>query len=81
MADTPSASSMSARFSLEAMINGLAGDLKDLRAGKISVEDARVRAELAKQFLNGVRLVVSAQKFIAQSAKRIGAAKAGKAES
>ena len=45
-----------------------------LRAGEISVEDARVRAELAKQFMNGVRLVVNAQTLLAQRAKQIAAA-------
>jgi len=58
------ASPLNERFSLDSVINGLAGDLTALRAGKISVEDARVRAELAKQILNGVRTVVNAQKFL-----------------
>lgn len=57
---------LSDRFSLDAVIIGLSGDLEALRAGRISVEDARVRAEIAKQIMNGVRLVVNAQKFIEQ---------------
>jgi hypothetical protein len=65
------ATPLSERFSVEAMIGGLADDLAALRGGQISVEDARVRAELAKQFLNGVRLVVNAQKFLAANAKEI----------
>lgn len=60
------ATPLSDRFSLDAVIIGLSGDLEALRAGLISVEDARVRAEMAKQIMNGVRLVVNAQKFIEQ---------------
>lgn len=60
------ATPLSDRFSLDAVIHGLAGDLEALRAGTISVEDARVRAEMAKQIMNGVRLVVNAQKFLEQ---------------
>lgn len=60
------ATPISDRFSLDAVILGLASDLESLRAGRISVEDARVRAEMAKQIMNGVRLVVNAQKFLEQ---------------
>lgn len=58
------ASPLGERFNLDSVINGLACDLDELRAGKISVDDARVRAELAKQIMNGVRLVVNAQKYL-----------------
>jgi hypothetical protein len=57
------------RYSLDDVINGLAADLTALRAGKISVEDARVRGELAKQIMNGVRIVINAQKFLAGQAR------------
>lgn len=56
------------RFRLEDVILGLSSDLDALRAGVISVEDARVRAELAKQVMNGVRMVINAQKFLEQRA-------------
>lgn len=52
------------RFSLDAVVSGLATDLELLRAGRISVADARARAEMAKQIMNGVRLVINAQKFL-----------------
>lgn len=65
------ASPMAERFSLDGVIAGLAGDLEQLRCGAISVEDARVRAELAKQFFNGVRLVINAQKYLEAGARRI----------
>jgi hypothetical protein len=39
-------------------------DLNLLRAGKISTRDAAVRAELARQVLRAIGLVVTAQKFI-----------------
>lgn len=58
------ASPLGERFNLDSVIAGLASDLDLLRAGKISVDDARVRGELAKQIMNGVRLVVNAQKYL-----------------
>ncbi|MGF7053951.1 hypothetical protein GGC47_003139 [Bosea sp. OAE752] len=63
---------ISDRFSLEDVIGGLATDLTDLRAGKISVPDAMARAELAKQIMNGVRLVVNVRKVLEKNAKQIG---------
>lgn len=72
MADTRSeATPLGDRFSLDEVIGGLIEDLKELRAGKISTEDARVRAELSKQIMNGVRMVISAQKFLAQNARLV----------
>lgn len=62
---------ISDRFSLDEIISGLAGDLASLRAGRISVEDARTRAEIAKQIMNGVRLVVNAQKYLEQRARLV----------
>jgi hypothetical protein len=61
------------RFSLDGVINGLISDLEDLRGGRISVSDAKARAELAKQAMNGIRLVVTAQKFLEQGARQISA--------
>lgn len=58
------ASPLDERFSLEDVIGGLAGDLRALRAGSISIEDARTRAELAKQLFNGVRLVINARRHL-----------------
>lgn len=59
------------RFSMDDVINGIASDLQELRDGKITIENARVRAEMAKQYLSGVRLVVTAQKFLQESARLI----------
>lgn len=53
---------------------GIINDLDDLRNGKISVKDAQARAELAKQAMNGVRLVINAQKFIENKAISVGPA-------
>jgi hypothetical protein len=58
------ASPLSERFSLDDIISGLANDMEALRAGRLSVDAARAQAELAKQLLNGVRLVVNAQKYL-----------------
>lgn len=52
------------RFSLDGLILSIINDLDDLRAGKISIKDAQARAELAKQAMNGVRLVINAQRFL-----------------
>ena len=59
---------LSGRFSLDSLILGIIQDLDDLRNGKISVKDAQARAELAKQAMNGVRLVITAQKFLENKA-------------
>lgn len=53
---------------LKSVIAGLVGDLHALREGKISVREASVRAELGKQILRGVHLVVQAQKYLADQA-------------
>ena len=57
------------QFSLISFTQNLIHDLALLRQGKISVHDARVRAELAKQVLRSLSLVVTAQKFLADNAK------------
>ena len=56
--------SLAERFSLSDVIDGLALDLKSRRAGEITVEDARVRAELSKQMIAGIRIYLQAQKFL-----------------
>lgn len=61
------------RFNLEDVINGLAQDLTNLRAGRISIEKARASAELAKQAFNGIRLVVNVQALIVERSKLIAA--------
>lgn len=66
---------LSERFSLDKLILGIIEDLDDLRAGRISVKDAQARAELAKQAMNGVRLVVNAQRFLETRALPVGGQK------
>lgn len=56
--------SLAERFSLSEVIDGLASDLKERRANVITIEDARVRAELAKQMIAGIRIYLQAQKFL-----------------
>jgi type III secretory pathway component EscV len=70
--DGPKVGALSERFSLDGLIMGIINDLDDLRNGKISVKDAQARAELAKQAMNGVRLVINAQKFIENQAIPVG---------
>ena len=59
------------RFSLDEVITGLAGDLVALRNREISVEDAKARADLAKQIMNGVRLVINGQAMLERRARQI----------
>lgn len=58
-------------FDVPGIIRGLADDLKQLRAGTITPKEAQVRADIAKQIFNGLRLVISAQKFVSQKARKI----------
>lgn len=57
-------STLADRLDLGTLVAGLLGDLKDLRAGKISNRDAQARAELARQVLRAVHYVVTAQKYL-----------------
>lgn len=66
------ASPLTARFSLDEIINGLAADLVAVREGRMSTEAARAQADLAKQLFNGVRLVVNAQKYLEVRALPVG---------
>lgn len=51
------------------IIQGLVGDLEELRAGKITVNDAVARSLLAKQIFNGVRVYLNGSKMLADMAK------------
>lgn len=55
---------LSKRFHLTTFTDELIRDLDLLRAGKISIRDAAVRADLAKQVLRAVQLIVTAQKYL-----------------
>ncbi len=43
---------------------GLIGDLRDLRAGKITNTDARTRAQIAREILRSVHLILEGMKVI-----------------
>lgn len=62
---------VSKRFHLTAFTDELIHDLDLLRKGKISIRDASVRAELAKQVLRAVGLIVTAQKYLEGQAVRL----------
>ena len=53
---------------LPSIIAGLASDLEELRAGKISVNDAMARSAIAKQIFNGVRLYMNGTKLLSDNA-------------
>lgn len=64
------------QLGIPSIIAGLCGDLEQLRAGNISVNDAMARSMLAKQIFNGVRLYMNGTKLLsegARPAKAIGA--------
>lgn len=58
-------------LNLKDVVNGLAQDLIDLRAGKISPAEAHARAALAKQIWNGARIYLQAIKTIQSAAKPV----------
>ena len=57
------------QYRLDFIVKGIADDLIALRAGKISIKDAQARALLAKQYMNGVRLVINARQSLEAHAK------------
>lgn len=57
-------SPVSDELGLRDVVLGLVGDLKLLRASKISTHDALARAAMAKQIFNGVRLYLQASRFL-----------------
>ncbi len=61
---------------LREVILGLAGDLRDLRAGRISPNEGLARAALAKQMFNGVRLYLGAVKTLEAGARDVSEPKA-----
>lgn len=70
---TTAPQTLSDSLDLAGIISGLAGDLAQRRAGQISIEDARVRAELARQLLGAIRVMITAQKMIDAQMKQVGA--------
>lgn len=61
---------ISEQLGLTSIINGLVTDLEELRAGKISVNDAMARSMLAKQIFNGVRIYMNGTKLLSNQAKQ-----------
>lgn len=60
---------LSESLGLGKIISGLASDLDELRAGKISVHDAVARSLLAKQIFNGVRIYLNGTKLLGENAR------------
>lgn len=54
---------------LRAIIDGLASDLQETRAGTITPADAMARAALAKQIFNGCRLYLNALTLMSRTAR------------
>lgn len=78
MSEDSTLAPLSERFELGSFTDGLISDLQLLRAGKISVRDAKARADLAKQVLRSVHYVVTAQRYLAEQAKQLPATPEGK---
>lgn len=51
--------------------NDLMGDLRDLRSGKITERQGRVRALLAREILRGVNLQLEGMKIFSSRARAI----------
>ncbi len=56
---------------MAAFTRGLVNDLQLLREGKITTQQARARAELARQALRAVGYLVSANRYLLEHAKEI----------
>lgn len=65
------AAPLSEQLGLGGIIAGLVADLDELRAGKISVNDAVARSLLAKQIFNGVRIYLNGTKLLSDAARII----------
>ena len=59
---------VSEQLGIPNIIAGLVSDLDELRAGKISVNDAMARSMLAKQIFNGVRIYLNGAKMLSDNA-------------
>ena len=68
---------VSEQLGLPDVIAGLVADLAELRAGKISVNDAIARSMLAKQIFNGVRIYLNGTKLLSDNARAIGHSASG----
>lgn len=66
---------VSETLGLDKIIRGLSSDLDELRAGKITVQDAIARSMLAKQIFNGVRIYLNGAKLLSGRAAAIEAPK------
>ena len=75
--DTLEPGPLTQRFNLMAFTDDLIADLTALRNGKISVQDAKARADLAKQVLRAVGHVITAQKYLSDQARQIPAQNEG----
>lgn len=64
------AAPVSDQLGIPRIISGLVADLDELRAGKISVNDAMARSMLAKQIFNGVRIYLNGTKMLSDAAPR-----------
>lgn len=74
--DGDDTSDIHSAFDIPGVVRGLARDLDDLRAGKITPKEAQVRADIAKQMFNGLRIIVQAQRFLSEKAKPVAAIEA-----
>lgn len=66
-------SPVSDSLGLRDTILGLSRDLEDMRAGRVSAQDAMARAAVAKQLFNGVRLYLQALKSLENAAQPVNA--------
>lgn len=60
-------------------VRGIFGDLEALRKKEITIEEARVRAQMAEAGLAGVRVILQGQKFLMANAKLLNDGTGGEA--
>lgn len=57
--------------SLEAFAEGLIADLEDLRAGRITIKEAKARTDLAREVLRAFHLNLQGLRYLSGQAKQI----------
>ena len=76
--DDKRADDLAENINIQSIITGLADDLAGLRAGRISVQQARASADLGRQVFSGIRVMLTARKVLETEALPVKALEAAK---
>lgn len=69
--ETMPPASLSETFNLPGVVSGLLTDLEGLRAGRVSVKQARAAAELGRVAIMGMKVMLQAQRLLIDTAKKV----------